>query len=211
MAVIRNLKNMSFSGRIGDIIGCVGSKRKYIRSVPRKKTQQEFSALQLASHRKLAMASALISPIRSLLEKTMTRRSKTHSTGYGAAISHLLQSGFKGEYPDLEINYAQLMVSSGNLARTRATLELHEQSNILLKWDLDCTSIDAIKEQAALLIYNQDRNEYAMKWNIANRLTTQATVPLPEHFKNQRLHYYFFFHNSEFKKASATHYLGFTS
>ncbi len=202
---------MLFSGRIGDIVGCNGSKRSYIRSAPRKK-QQEFSLLQLASHRKMAMASALLSPIRSLLEESITRKSKTFSSGYGAAMSQLLKNGFKGQYPDLEINYPELMFSSGSLARTRTAMQLLENFTVRVEWDIELDyNPEGAAEEVAVLIYSPDKNEYAIERNIGERIDRVANFYIPEAFRNQKLHYYFFFHDRAFKKASATHYLGFTS
>lgn len=211
MAILRNMKTLSFSGKLGDIVGCSGSKRSYIRSLPKKK-QQEFSALQLASQKKMAMATSILSPLRQLLEQSITRLDKRCSSGYGTAISQLLQHGFKGEFPNLEINYAQLMISTGSLSRTRASLLLENDQQVYITWDNDLPANDpGHSDLAALLIYSESKNEFSLKKGKTLRSEGQLNVWLPDNFRNQRLHYYLFFHTKDFKKASATHYLGFTS
>lgn len=198
---------MSFSGKLGEIVGCRGPKGHYIRSAA-KPSKRAPSPLQLIIQKKMALAAGLLSPARKILDETFTRKEKRYSSGYGAAMSHLLQTGFTGEFPDLIIDYSKVLLSSGNLPRTRPEITALANLSLLLKWEPSDHRDFNGWNTAALIIYSQDRNDYVLLRSQAQRRDGLATVKIPESFLNQTLHFYFFFEDIYSKKASCSQYLG---
>ncbi|SEL09645.1 DUF6266 family protein [Parapedobacter koreensis] len=107
----------TFSGRLGDMVGCMGPSGFYVRSRPRKSTKPP-TIRQLETRARMALVAKFLNPIRELISlgfaSQQDRRSKAGA--FGRATAHALRKAVAGTYPDLSIDPGEVLLSRGGLA-----------------------------------------------------------------------------------------------
>lgn len=107
---------LTFSGAVGDMVGCNGPHGFYIRSRPRKHGKVP-SAKQLEMRAKLGLVMAFLKPLKAIIYRGFLNPNtvKTKVSAMNAAASHVLNHAITGEYPDLQIDPAEVRLSRGTL------------------------------------------------------------------------------------------------
>ncbi len=107
---------LTFSGAVGEMVGCNGPHGFYIRSRPRKRGKAP-SAKQLEMRAKLGLAMAFLKPLKAIIYRGFLTRDtvKNKVSAMNAAASHVLNHAIIGEYPDLQIDPAAVRLSRGML------------------------------------------------------------------------------------------------
>ena len=107
---------LTFSGTLGDMVGCVGPNGFYVRKRP-KKPAKPPTARQLETRAKMALVTSFLAPLRELIYLGFAQRGPASKAGaMGRAVSHALQA-VVGTYPDLGIDPALIRLSRGNKDR----------------------------------------------------------------------------------------------
>jgi len=107
---------LTFSGSVGDVVGCQGPYGFYIRSRPRK-SEKAPSRKQREARTKLGMAMAFLKPLKEIIYVgfASAHPSRSKTAAMNAAASHLLNYAMEGEFPDISINPAAVRLSRGTL------------------------------------------------------------------------------------------------
>lgn len=150
--------NGGFSGKIGNNIGSRWRQVDYMRSLPRPSSKPATEA-QLTQRAKFALAVAFLSPIKDLLNIGFSDLQQGKATGYNVALKHLLKNGTDGTYPDLEINFEEVLLSRGRLSPLFGlTLEEVAPGEATLSWEPKMNRFNAFADdEVIVLVYNKNK------------------------------------------------------
>lgn len=134
----------TFSGTIGDLVGCKGPFGFYVRSRPRKSIKPP-SVNQLAARKKMKQVMDFLAPLRPIIHLgfALPRGQDSKTAAMNRAVSHVYHNALEGEYPDFAINPAKVRISQGALKGLEITginivgdhLRLHWEPGHLNKRD----------------------------------------------------------------------------
>ena len=163
MAKMKNGINGTFTGKVGNIIGCKWRGINYVRSLPRK-THKESSPAQLKQRAKFSMMTSFLKNFKNLLSYSFSTYA-ARMTGNNEALSYNLRAGIKGEYPNFELDYPEILFSRGKLRSAQnAVAKAGEAGAVDFSWV-------NVQEQ-----YPADESDYAMLiiYNPSTKLGYQA-------------------------------------
>lgn len=113
MAKLRNGINGEITGKVGSVIGSHWRGISYIRSVSNKK-KRVSSPAQLQQQARFSLLASFLHIFKSLLSISFSKYTM-RMTGSNEALSFNLLHGIKGNYPNLELNYPEILLSCGSL------------------------------------------------------------------------------------------------
>lgn len=131
----RLLDLLTFSGTVGDVVGCKGPHGFYIRSRPRR-SDRAPSPKQLEARNKLGMAMRFLKPLKEMIYVGFAgaHGSRSKTTAMNAAASHLLNYAMEGEFPDITVNPAAVRLSRGTLMQLPDISFEQTGSEITVMW-----------------------------------------------------------------------------
>src|SRR5262245_6324494 len=133
MARLKNGIMGGFSGKIGPVVGASWKGKHYIRSRPAPRTKP-FSQAQLEHQAKFSLAADFLLSMRSVLAIGFPEKASQMS-GYNAALKQVFSRAITGQYPDLRIDYSQVLISDGDLFGTDGYSIRSEDEHIVLTWN----------------------------------------------------------------------------
>src|SRR6478736_9186625 len=110
------------SGVIGNFIGTIGPLTGFIRNgkniirTSSSAVKNQRTPLQLAQREKIDTCTRFIKAFSGTGFLNKTFPAYGHGgTGYNRAVSALMSRGLTGVYPDMQLNYQQVLISKGRL------------------------------------------------------------------------------------------------
>jgi len=144
----------TFTGKVGNIIGCKWRGVNYVRSLPIKK-QRVSTPAQLKQRAKFSLMTRFLFNFKNLLSFSFSNYA-LQMTGANEALSYNLRYGIKGEYPNLELDYADILLSRGKLKMAQnAIAKAGEAGAVDFSWVNSEEEYPANgSDYAMLIIYN---------------------------------------------------------
>ena len=186
------------SGRIGDVVFYQRSGKQFVRAIP-ERVNQPNTEKQLAQKMKFKLSSEFIHRIYSFI-KIGFGRQLPGASPLGMAMSYNLKHGFKGEYPDIEIDYEKFRVSIGKLpGALTATIEKSGKDTICLQWDgIKSMSKARGDDVVAVLLFFPLTGYCSWSWDARRRSDGMVTIKFPEEQKGNTVVGYVCFITQEF-------------
>lgn len=135
MAKLINL--FTFSGRVGDLVGCQGPRGYYVRSRQRKSSKPP-TAKQLEARARMARVMDFLTPLREIIYVGFDSKSnRGYKTGaLSKAISHAMRKAMLGKYPNWYIDPSEIRLSQGDLLPLRIREIVPTGSGVVyVKWN----------------------------------------------------------------------------
>ncbi len=197
-----------FSGRIGKLIGYNYKGRQAFRITPKKSTKPPTVAQQ-AQRFRFALAVHFLSPLKSIISKGYgNNRGKTSQTNQcnGYHTKHAI----KGEFPDLEIDYSKVVLTTGRLCRVADVEMLSKRTSCI---DFSWTNyiqpyMYSETDQAILVAYNPSQQRHQFIRTNSTRADQCATLEVPLAFSGHKVHCWMMFISPNGKEFSTSTYLG---
>ena len=182
-----------FSGRVGTVIGFMRNGISYMRSIAASVTQPNTPA-QLEQRARFKTAITFLRPLNELLKigfKNYT--GKLSALNY--AMSHTLQTGIRGIYPEFSIDFANVLLSRGTLAGALNPNVLSlAAGQVTFAWDDNSDELNAEATDGALLVaYNPTRNEAVFTNGESTRVDGTQTLSVPTSYTGDSLECYMAF------------------
>lgn len=198
-----------FSGKVGNVIGGSWKGIDYMRSKPNKVNDPKTEA-QMTQRKKFAMVNAFLKKIKPVITAGFQSNNK-HMTPVNSAMSYNLKNAVTGTYPDLEIDYPEVLVARGDLIPAQNMSAVSEaEYEISFSWT-DNTGIGSAKEddRALILVFSPDKNRavYVVS-DSAERGEESYTLTLPEEYGGDSVEAYLAFVSADGKETSDSSYLG---
>jgi len=198
MARVVNGKLLKASGRLGDVFFYKRYGKTYVRSLP-ERVNQPNTDKQLAQRMRFAMIQQLLRPILPFIKVGFAGWAVGRSA-YNAAVSYNLQFAFKGDYPDIGLDYGNTRVSRGTLPGAKsASLHRSAEKTVSVKWEGKSRSRKASGDDVVVvLLYFTDTGYAFWSPDAGKRSDGMATIGLPEDVKGNTVVGYVSFINQKF-------------
>lgn len=197
-----------FSGRVGNIIGYNYRGNQVIRSIPKRSTKPPTVA-QLAQRMRFGLAVHFITPLKRLTSKGYGNKQGTKSPS-AQCIAYHSKYAVKGTYPDLEIDYNEVVLTTGRLLGandgevfSNCTACINFSWIESMRWGVDCAT-----DEAVLVVYNPSKDRHEFTRTSSNRASQCATLNVPTEFSGDTVHCWLIFISTNGKEFSTSSYLG---
>lgn len=136
MARISNGILGAFIGTAGNVSGYMRNGKNFIRS-RRRKSSAPMTLKRLAQQQKIRVCNDFTRPFCGTGFFNKTFPAYGHSgTGFNRATSAIMNLAIVGVYPDMAIDYRQVLISKGPLpAAKNASVAMNEEGNLLFSWE----------------------------------------------------------------------------
>lgn len=198
-----------FSGKVGNVVGGSWRGIDYMRSKPTKVNNPNTPAQQ-TQRQKFALMIAFLKKIKPVIQagfKTGSRR----QTAYNSATSYNLKKAVTGTVPNVEIDFAALMVSRGTLMQAQGATALSDNpGEIVFSWNDNSGMGNAqTDDRALILVYNPVREQALFTVEDGPiREDATYTMTVPDSYGGESVETYIGFVTADGSEASDSSYLG---
>ncbi|HEY1025755.1 MAG TPA: DUF6266 family protein [Sphingobacteriaceae bacterium] len=203
MATLHNGILGGFTGRVGNIIGYRCEPGYCIRQRPARSLKPATDK-QLAQQMRMAMTGAFVRGLAPLLKPLPRHRKRTASQ---RLRSQILKEAFIGEYPDLQIHYSAIRVTSGTLYKGCCHTMTEENGNLRFRWSMGAHNC-ITRGTAVLLAYDPLTKQWIRNLTADDACSGSALLEIPSCFYGVPLETYMFFVSPDRKSVSDSVYTG---
>lgn len=142
------------SGKIGPIIGGSWKGIPYVRSANEiKSNPNPRSEAQIANEQKMKFVNTLLMPFHSYVEVGF-KNLAVRKTPLSAAYSYTYHKVITGTHPDLQVDYANMLISRGRLPSLKnPQMELIAPDQLKITWEDNDNCHGAFDDQLMLAVY----------------------------------------------------------
>jgi hypothetical protein len=208
MATIKKGILGGFSGKVGTVIGGNWKGIDYMRSLP-KRSSKPATALQNDQRLKFSLVVGFLRPMSQLIAKGFQSVADAR-TPLNAAVSYHVREAVMGTSPNFTIDTSKVLFSQGDLTGAWAPLaESTVPASINFNWqDNTGTGLSAATDQAVLLVYNAQKQQYVFLENAASRSATEVDMIVPSDFSGDEVDCWISFSTSDGKRMATSIYVG---
>jgi hypothetical protein len=198
----------AFHGIIGKIEGYTRKGQAIIRA--RRRPVTKTSLAQHACRQSMKVVNEFTHPITNYVRMGFElEAAPTTKTANNLAKSYQLLHGLKGEYPNIEIDYPKVRVTSGVLPVARNPKVVLEDNQLHFSWEQDeGADGKSNSDQVLLLVYYPDRKEATQTYARSKRSEMKETLQIPRLKPGERIETYISFISATRKKISNSVYVG---
>jgi len=197
----------SFSGTLGQFVGCKGPFGFYVRSKP-KKSLKPPTAGQLATRAKMALVATYLLPLKEIIYMGFAAgyNVKSKTAAMNMAVAHAMRNAIAGTYPDLYIRPEQVALSKGKVQRLwKPEVQLKERQ-LQVTWRPTLNFSSFADDMVYVLAYNVKAKTVAVREAV--REAASVTIDLEAEPPGSAVHLYACVSNRESKLFSNSQYLG---
>lgn len=159
---------------------------------------------------RFAKARAFITPLSKIIAMGLAT-SKRRKTPLGRAMSQILQSCMEGEYPNIQVNPAKVLLSIGPVWRLGDVEVAINGAKITLQWNMPSSEIlhpYYADDHVLLCAYNPQLGLACINEQKVVRSDKELELELSGGLQNEKVHLYLLVHTWDKKKFSNSQYLG---
>ncbi|MGY5846585.1 DUF6266 family protein [Salegentibacter sp. HM20] len=207
MGIIRQGVLGGISGKIGNIVGASWKGINYLRIKPASLANPR-TPLQVNQRNKFQAVLEFLQPNLGFL-KVGFKYLANKQSAFNAAMSYTLNNAITGIAPNFSVDYAQALVSRGNLPGVlNGAANFSASGQIGFSWD-DNTGGEAVAtDRAMLLVYNPAKKESTYTVEGVGRSAEAETLAIPGSYAGDTVHVYMAFVSEDGTKVSNSAYLG---
>jgi hypothetical protein len=208
MGIINNGPHGPFRGRIGNTVYYMLKNKNVSREIGIN--TKPPTELQLRNRMVTKLCSKFLCAIKGFIETSFrVEADLMDDNAYNRAAKHNKNRIFEGNYPDLKINYSQVVLSKGFLKPAEKWGVTQFPMGLQFTWQTDQKMAWAeATEQAMLLAYfpDLDRTEYVVFGN--DRIKGTAVLELPPSLQGKYMETYLSFISADRKQVADSIYTG---
>lgn len=207
MAIINGLFG-SFSGKIGNYVGCRWKGGMYVRTRPKPKPHYKPSPKQQAQQRKFALATSFLQPIVPLI-KVSFQPDGSQRAPKNRAVSWILKQAITGTGTEVSLDYPKILISRGDLSNAlEATAVATGTGQVLFTWKNDMDYVQAQRSDKVLLVVHcPELNQSVYDTAAASRASETATIEASA-FTGKSVHTWIGFVSEDCQQAANSLYTG---
>lgn len=208
MAKLRSGILGGISGKVGNVVGGRWRGIDYIRTKPAQVKNPNTEAQQNQRMR-FKLVIQFLKKIKPLVNIGFHKRGK-NQTPQNAAMAYNLKHAIAGEFPDLELDPAQIVFSEGSLQPAQgASMDTSVTGAITISWISDTASANASESDGAMiLIYNPAKDEVVYNIFGSTRGIESHVQSIPAHWAGDEVAGYLAFRSESGNEVSQNQYLG---
>ena len=208
MARIKNGILGPFKGSIANVVGY----ERLGTPCMRKKadlTGRVFSEKQLAHQQRVRLANSFINPCKNFINTSFSLTTIGGQTAHNVAISHVMHSGLKCDFPNLELDFENLLVADGDLEKARDPKVEIIGTSLKFTWDYDNMQEFANRnDQVMLLAFSPETGQSFYTLGGARRSTGMEMLEVYPELDQQSFETYIAFITEDRKQISRSMYTG---
>ncbi|MFD1630559.1 DUF6266 family protein [Pseudopedobacter beijingensis] len=200
----------NFSGKVGTVIGSHWKGIDYMRSLPRKSGKAP-SESQLQQHLKFALAVHFNKPISALVNTGFGNLAKKRVSGYNLAVQYTMKHAITGAFPNYELDYSKLVISSGSLAPvTDAVATSSAPKSLIISWENNAVGEHNAHadDKLMFLVYNPAKARYIFLIEGESRENESQEITVPLNFSGDEVEVYAAFISRDGNQVSDSAYVG---
>lgn len=199
-----------FRNKTGSVVGSYWRRLDIIKGLPRKSGKAPTQR-QLNQQSRFGITTSVLKWITPLIEVGFKSVAKI-STPMNVAVGYHLKEAIAGVAPDFSFDYTKLAFSVGSLMLpVNLTVSGVVAGTLDFAWEDDRKDNVRLNEtdMASFLVYNIEKDEFAIYMDVAPRSAKAYTLTLPNHFSGDNCHCYVAFHSVlRTELCSSTHHFG---
>jgi|GEM_PF-2510399 len=168
------------------------------------------TAAQIQQRYKFGMVNNFVKHLKEIAEIGYAKRYLKNMTATNYLSSMIFKHALKGEYPDLEIDYAKIDLSRGDLDSVIILNPSFSDdfSQLELYWEtyLDTDFNNDDDDQLFVLIYNATQQQSIKYKKVARRKDGSVELEIPFYTNGDRLHCWLFWQSEDGKLVSPSNY-----
>lgn len=173
-----NNLNSPFTGRIGNIVGCKWKDTYYIRMRPAS-VKHPNTVAQLAQRMRFMKSQEFLLPLKEFLRLGFGAYSSDKSP-YNAAMSYTMKNSLTGDYPDIRVDPAMVLVSRGKLGCCEnASAQITDLGQIHFSWSMNLPDNSAKTNDRVILVLRSLDDSKAM-YKLDAALRSEGSVFLTQ-------------------------------
>ena len=166
---------------------------------------------QLLTQHRFYLANQFLYPLASIIKEGFgqrVRQAKKRLTARNLAMAHAIKYAIKGEYPDLFVDPALILLSDGPVRGI--TVGHITRDTAMLRVDFDGGEITRINhdDEVMLLAYDQEGRVAVRNETLVTRSASRVLLELPDYMQEARLHLYVLLRDRDRTQYSRSQYLG---
>jgi len=166
---------------------------------------------QLLTQRKFYLANQFLYPLASIIKEGFSQRvrqAKKSLTARNLAMAHAIKYAIKGEYPDLFVDPALILLSDGPVRGI--TVDHIARDTAMLRLDFNGSEITTINhdDEVLLLAYDQKGRVAVRNEKLVIRSASGMVLELPDYMQEVRLDLYVLLRDRDRIRYSRSQYLG---
>ncbi|MGY4384603.1 hypothetical protein ACVWYN_001629 [Pedobacter sp. UYP24] len=197
----------AFSGKIGAVIGASWRGIDYMRSLPRI-SNKPATEKQLAQRMKMILLRGFLLGIEEIIE--ICFQNYVQTSAMNGALSYNMTHSVTGTYPDMCVDFPNLIISKGDLhGAWSPSVVSTESKSIDFNWtNGPFNNLRAATDQVLLVLYCPEEKGFFLLTDGGLREAGTIRLMAPEEFWGKNVHCYISFYSKELEFASTNEYLG---
>jgi hypothetical protein len=197
------------TGSISNIVGYVRLGTPCIRGKGDPQPQN-FTDKQFAHQLRVKLANSFMNPAKNFINIGFSVSTTGGQTAHNVAISQAIKNGTKGEFPDIELDYENMLVSDGDLMGAfNPRVELLERSQLKFSWDYDnLVDFENRRDQIMLLAFSPKTKRSFYTIGGAKRSLGQDILEIYPEAEQESFETYIAFITEDRKRISKSSYTG---
>jgi Family of unknown function (DUF6266) len=192
------------SGSVGSVVGSSWRGISYLRSKG-VRSKREPSPKQDIQRLKFKLAVQFVRPLAPLLEVTFA---SSQATGVNNAMAYTLKRSLTGTYPDIVIDYAQVLIARGSLPNAESIAASLNGNMIDVAWTSNAgTGKAASNDKSMMAVYSPVKQNWVYVLNGPERSAGIAGIDVKD--LTGDLHIYLAFVSADEKDVSDSFYAGY--
>ena len=198
----------AFYGKVGPVVGATWRGKDVMRSLP-KRSNRMATVIQQQQRTKFAMVTEFLSGIQPVIKRYFggdtglkTRRNQ--------AMSYLIKEAIVFNDPDLEWDYAKVLVTKGDLLGIKnGQVVAGTGQNLDFTWaDNSAQGEATIDDKLVLVVYEPTLKVSVYSLNAGTRASAAASLVLPNYLSGLQVHVWAAFVAANDKRYATSMYLG---
>lgn len=196
-------------GKLGSVVGAVWKQTAYLRTLPKeKKGGYRPTPAQIACREKFKFVQKWLVPFYAYVTIGFRNFAK-NKTEINAAFSSIYRNATIGAYPNLSIDYNQVVLTKGNLPGLFDVQVQLSQSDLLeLIWKPNHNDDSSTDDQVMLIVYNRELKIVDGFIGGCNRATLKCSLTLNPKLIGKILDIYVSVVSMNGKRVANSEYLG---
>lgn len=197
-----------FKGKLGTVVGTTWRGMNIMRSLP-EKSGKAPSAAQELQRSKLKLTMSFLTPIRALTKITF-RKNLMDKGGFDRAKSYFMKEALQSNEGEWQINYAKVLISSGELrGLTNPEIAVAPNEILNLQWMVDSGQAMAnATDKLVLVLYLPSLNQFEIFENVATRQEGSAVINYASYYMGLEAQCWASFGNANGSKYAVSTYMG---
>ncbi len=208
MAIVKESPIGVVSGKLGMIAGAKWKGINYLRVIPGSVANPQTQK-QLTQRMKFSVTMEFISAVRQFL-KTGFKNWAVQMTPANAAFSYNIKNAITGAYPDIAIDYPNVLVSRGEVAPAlNQVASSTVAGTVKFDWEDNTGEVGAMGiDKTLLLVYNPSQNQSVAINELATRADGTQTITVPDSFSGDLVQCYIAFTDQDAFDVSDSMFAG---